>query len=303
MRGGSFPKAYCNLVLNQIGPEASMIPAAQVEKAARFAALHESGCFILPNAWDMPSAALIVEAGFPALATTSAGVAFAHGLPDGENIGRDRMLAVAGEIAARVPVPVTADLEAGYGPSPEDVADTVKRAIAVGLVGCNIEDADPSSRKLFEFDAAVARIRAGVNAAQEAGLPDFCLNARADPWLIGFGTPEQNFNEAVKRANAYLTAGARSAFVPGFFDATTVGDLAKAIKGPLNVLAYTSRDGDFSLEKLRELGVRRVSLGSSLMLAAYAFTRRSLQEIASGGSFDYAAGAISFAEMTKLLTK
>jgi 2-methylisocitrate lyase-like PEP mutase family enzyme len=280
-----------------------MIPAQQAEKAARFAALHRSDCFILPNAWDMPSAALIVEAGFPALATTSAGVAFAHGLLDGERIGRDRMLTVAGEIAARVPVPVSADLEAGYGPSPEAVADTVRRAIAAGLVGCNIEDTDPRTGKLFDFAVAVARIKAGVNASIAAGLRDFSLNARTDPWLIQMGTPEENFAEAVKRANAYLETGARSAFIPCPFEAAVIGPLAKAVQGPLNVLAFAGAKNLLPLAELRGLGVRRVTLGSSLMTATYAFTRRALQEIGSAGKFDYASDAISFAEMSKLLAK
>jgi len=280
-----------------------MIPAAQAEKAARFAALHQSGCFILPNAWDMPSAALIVEAGFPALATTSAGVAFAQGLPDGEKIGRDRMLSVAAEIAARVPVPVTVDLEAGYGPSPEDVAETIARAIAAGLVGCNIEDCDPHTGKLFEFHVAVARIQAAVSAAKEAGLPDFCLNARTDPWLTGFGTPEQNFKESVKRASAFLAVGASCAFVPGPVDPATIGSLVKGIKGPLNMLASFGGQTISSLAEMRELGVRRVSLGSSVMLATYAFTRRALQQVNEKGIFTYTQDSVSYAEMTQLLTK
>jgi 2-methylisocitrate lyase-like PEP mutase family enzyme len=277
-----------------------MIPFFQAEKAAMFADMHESGCFILPNAWDMPSAALAVEAGFPALATTSAGVAFADGLLDGEKIGRDRMLAVAAQIAARMPVPVTADLEAGYGPAPEDVADTVTQAIAAGLVGCNIEDTDPRTGKLFEFEAAVARIDAGVTAAHDAGLPAFSLNARTDPWLVGFGTPEQNFKEAVKRANAFLAVGARSAFVPGPVDAPTVVTLVKEIKGPLNILASNQM---VSQNELGAWGVRRISLGSSLMRATYGFTRQALAGLRATGECHYFTGAISFAEMTRLLTR
>jgi 2-methylisocitrate lyase-like PEP mutase family enzyme len=279
-----------------------MTHPSQHEKATRFAALHRDGCFVLPNAWDMPSAVLIAEAGFPALATTSAGVAFAQGLPDGERIGRDRMVAVAGEIARRVPLPVTADLEAGYGPRPEDVAATVTRAIAAGLVGCNIEDSDPATHKLFEFDLTVARIKAGAEAAKAAGLPAFVLNARIDPFLIGFGEPEVNFAEAVKRANACLHAGASCAFVPGPTDAATIERLAVAIEGPLNIMAV-ARGHALPVDALRELGVRRVSLGGSLMLAAYGFARDTLKALAEDGAFTYAGAAVPHGEMGKLLVK
>lgn len=280
-----------------------MVTPSQADKAAHFAKLHDSGCFVLPNAWDMPSAALIVEAGFDVMATTSAGVAFAQGLPDGELIGRDRMLAVAGEIARRVPLPVSADLEAGYGPSPDDVAETVRRAIAAGLVGCNIEDSDPASRKLFDFEQAVARVRAGVSAAKAAGLPDFVLNARTDPFLMAMGTPEQNFAEAVRRANAFLDAGARSAFVPGPVDAVTIGALAKAIRGPMNVMAI-ARGHVPPLAELRALGVRRVSLGGGLMTATYGFAKATLDAIAANGRFDFAASSgVNHGTMTALMKK
>lgn len=272
------------------------------EKAAAFWSLHESGCFVLPNAWDMPSAALIAEAGFPALATTSAGIAFAQGLPDGERLGRTRMIALCAAIARRIPLPVSADLEAGYGPTPDDVAETIRAALAAGLVGANIEDADPRTGKLFAFDLAVARIRAARAAADAAGL-SFVVNARADPYLVGFGSPQQCFDEAVRRVNAYLAAGARCAFVPGPADADTIGRLAAAVKGPLNVLGGFRGAAAPPLDTLRRLGVRRVSLGGSLMLASYTATRRALEGIRDAGVFDYANGAISNGQMTALLAK
>jgi 2-methylisocitrate lyase-like PEP mutase family enzyme len=251
----------------------------------------------------MPSAALIVEAGFDVLATTSAGVAFVQGLPDGEKIGRDRMIAVAAEIARRVPVPVSADLEAGYGPAPDDVAETVRRAIAAGLVGCNIEDSDPKTRKLLPFDQAVARIRAGVAAARAAGLPDFVLNARTDPFLMQMGTPDENFAEAVRRANAFLDAGARSSFVPGPVDAATIGALAKAIGGPLNVMAI-ARGHVPPIAELSALGVRRVSLGGGLMTATYGFAQATLKALKAGGTFDFAASSgVNHMNMTGLMQK
>lgn len=275
---------------------------SQAKKAARFAALHREGCFILPNAWDVPSAGLIAEAGFPAIATTSSGIAFAGGLPDGEKIGVERMFAMVAEIARRVPLPVTGDLESGYGPTPDHVAAAVKRAIAAGMVGANIEDTDPDSRRLFDFDLSVARIRAGVAAAAAAGLPDFVLNARTDPVLFNIGGPEAAFAEAAKRAKAYHAAGAQSVFVPGLFAEDAIARMAAAIApAPLNVMVSTGRPMP-PLDALRRAGLRRLTLGGSLMLATYGFTRRLLADLAKpGADFAYAADGITHVEMTKLV--
>jgi len=274
----------------------------QQEKAEAFAKMHEQGCFVLANAWDLPSAVLIVEAGYPCLATSSAAVAFVQGVPDGEKMGRQGMLRVVYEIARRTPVPVSADLEAGYGPSPEAVAATVRGAIAAGAVGCNIEDADPSTHKLFDFDLAVARIKVGQAAADASGVK-FVLNARTDPYLTKFGTPQQCFDESVRRAKAFLAAGVRSVFVPGIGDAETIGKMAAAVGGPLNVLGGFMGKAGLPLDELRKLGVRRVSLGGSLMLATYAATKRALAYIAATGTFTYANGAIPNGEMNKLMDK
>ncbi len=255
----------------------------QAVKAERFRALHREGCFILPNAWDFASAALIAEAGFTAMATTSSGVAFAHGLPDGERIGRERMIAIAGEIARRMPVPVTIDLEAGYGSEPEAVAASVRAAIAAGAVGCNIEDADPNDRTLFDFDLAVARIKAGVEAARAAGLPSFVLNARTDPFLLGIGDAETCTAESLRRANAFLEVGAASAFVPGPSDPAVIRRLTQGIHGPVNMMA-ASAAGAPPLETLRPLGVRRISLGGGLMQAAYGAAAKLLATLAGAGS-------------------
>jgi len=275
-----------------------MTQPAQAERAARFAAMHRSGAFILPNAWDIPSAALIAQAGFEAIATTSSGVAFALGLVDGEKIGKPRMLAVAGEIALRSPVPVTADLEAGYGAEPEAVAATVREAIAAGLVGCNIEDSDPATGQLFAFDLAVARIRAGVQAARDAGLPDFVLNARTDPYLRGFGDAAACQAEAVRRANAYAAAGAPSLFVPGPADPDAIAALARRIEGPLNVMM---RPGLLPLAEMARLGVRRVSLGGGLTGAVYGFAARTLAQLWADGDFTAAASGMTHMEMMALV--
>jgi 2-methylisocitrate lyase-like PEP mutase family enzyme len=275
-----------------------MIAPAQAEHAARFAALHRSGCFILPNAWDAPSAALIANAGYPAIATTSSGVAFSLGLVDGERIERARMLAVAGEIARRSPVPVTVDLEAGYGRTPEAVAESVRAAIAAGCVGCNIEDGDPAGAGLFDFDLSVARIRAGVEAAKAAGLPDFVLNARTDPYLRGIGDAPACLAEAVKRANAYAGVGARSLFVPGPADAKTIAALTAQIEGPVNLLLMP---GLGSLAEVGALGVRRISLGGALAGAAYGKAKAVLEKIKADGDFAAASDGLNHGQMMALV--
>jgi 2-methylisocitrate lyase-like PEP mutase family enzyme len=266
--------------------------------AAMFRDMHAGAdLIVLPNAWDAGSAALMADAGFPVIATTSAGVAFALGYPDGERIGRKRMLEICGEIAAISPVPVTGDLEAGYGPEPEAVAATVTGAIEVGLVGCNIEDAQAG--KLLDLELAVARIRAGRAAAEKAGVP-FVLNARTDPYLLRFGDAATNFAESVKRANAYLEAGATCAFVPGPGDAETVGKLVQAVKGPLNIMGGPAAAGGLDVPTLQRLGVRRLSTGGAVMQAAMADTKRALDEL-KAGTLGFAKGAYAHMAANKLM--
>ena len=273
------------------------------EKAAAFRDMHLGDAMVLlPNAWDHASAALMAEAGFPVIATTSAGIALARGYPDGEKIGRDAMLGICAEIARQSPVPVTADLEAGYGPSPEDVAATVTGAIEAGLVGCNIEDANPATRTLFDLDEAVERIRAGRAAADKLGVP-FVLNARADPYLKPVGDAEANFQEAARRCNAYLAAGATCAYVPGPSDAETVGGLVDAINGPLNILGSMAGRAGLSVSEYRNLGVRRISIGGSLMLAAATFARDAIVAMRDEGALGFAASAMPNREMNQLMAK
>lgn len=269
-------------------------------KAKTFRGLHHGPeVLVLPNAWDEASAALMVAAGFPAIATTSSGVANAQGFPDGEHIGQARMLAIAASIARHAGVPVTADLVAGFGNAPAAVADTVGKAITAGLVGCNIEDGDQATGKLMDFDLAVARIGAGAEAADKAGLSDFVINARVDPYLRGFGEPAACFDEAVRRANAYLAAGAGSAFVPGPVDADTVGRLAQAIDGPMNVMA--GRPGTLPVAEYRALGVARISTGGSLALATLGLLRDALATLKAEGTFGYGKNAMSHPEANKLM--
>ena len=273
------------------------------DKARRFSDMHAApGIIVLPNAWDIGSAVIMADAGFPAIATTSAGIAFAQGLPDGERISKEKMLEVAAAIAASVPVPVTADLEAGYGPKPEHVAKTVKEAIDAGLAGCNIEDA-MSRGTLYDFEEACDRIRAGAEAVKKAGIA-FVLNARTDPYLSQIGDEKFNFAESVRRANAYLAAGATSAFVPGWLDAKTITQLAHEIDGPLNLLgAFSGRASPYTVAELESFGVKRVTIGGSLMGSVLGHIRRAMTELKATGTFSYPEGGIPNAESGKLFEK
>jgi 2-methylisocitrate lyase-like PEP mutase family enzyme len=275
------------------------------EKATAFSDAHRGPAIVvLPNAWDPGTAILMAAAGFPFIATTSAGMAFAQGVPDGQRLERSRMLELVGRIAAAVDVPVSADLEAGYGPRPEDVATTVDGAIAAGVVGCNIEDStgDPG-RPLLELELAAERIRAGAEAVRSSDLP-FVLNARIDPYLVRLGTPEENFTESVRRAHAYREAGAGCLYVPGVTDAGAIGRLAREIDGPLNVLgAFGGASSPLTVSELEALGVRRVSIGGSLAVAALALVRRAAAELRERGTFSYTREAMTNREVNALMAR
>lgn len=278
---------------------------SQAEKGARFKRSHiEPGIVVLPNAWDAASAILMAEVGFPAIATTSAGIAFAMGLQDGQRMTRDRMLKTVAQIVAAVPVPVTADLEGGYGRRPEDVAITVRGALKVGAVGCNIEDSSGDANSpLLDLQFACDRIQAGAEAARNASVP-FVLNARVDPYLARPGAGAANFTEAVERANAYRSAGADCLFVIGPMDADTIVRLAREIDGPLNVLgARGGASRCLSVVELERLGIKRVSIGGSLATAALGFVQRALQELYENGTCSYAQTGLSHSEVDRIIAK
>jgi len=212
------------------------------KKAETLRRLHQGPeILVLPNAWDVASARVVEEAGYPAIATTSAGVAFALGYPDGERISRDEMLEAVGRIARRVRVPVTADLEAGYGPEPADTEETIRRAIDGGVVGANIEDGTHRREQpLCSMNLAVARVHAARRAADAAGIP-FVINARTDSYLaarlFNLAADGRCFEETVHRGRAYVEAGADCIFIPGLADRDTIGRLVAAIGAPINILA------------------------------------------------------------------
>ncbi|MPY69858.1 MAG: isocitrate lyase/phosphoenolpyruvate mutase family protein [Alphaproteobacteria bacterium] len=275
------------------------MPEDQAARAARFAEMHGAdGILVLPNAWDAISACVLAEAGFEALATTSGGCAFSLGYGDGENIPMNEMAAAVGRIVRAVRVPVSADMEAGYGSSPEDVAGCVRATLAAGAVGINIEDSDKSgAAPLLDFALSVARIEAAVAAAREAGVPAV-INARTDGFH--FGSDGATFDEAVRRANAYLSAGAGCAFVPFVRDAETIGALTKAIDGPMNVLAGP---GTPPVAELAALGVKRVTVGSNITKAALVAARKAAEELRDSGTYEFARGAYTQPEVHALLKK
>ncbi|MGE0745974.1 MAG: isocitrate lyase/phosphoenolpyruvate mutase family protein [Rhodospirillales bacterium] len=272
----------------------------QRARADAFRKLHQGpDILLLPNAWDVASAMLLAEAGFPAIATTSAGVAFLYGYADGQVITRDEMLAMVRPIAERVPVPVTADMEAGYGPRPEDVAETVRRTIEAGAVGLNLEDGTHKvEAPLMDMTLMVERVRAAREAADAAGVP-IVINARTDGFWTG-GAGAAVFDDAVKRANAYRKAGADCLFVPFVSDGPLIGRLAKEIDGPVNVLAVAKTP---PVPELQALGVRRVSVGGAIARAAYGVVRQAAQELKSTGTWGFMAGAVPHPEMNKLLSR
>lgn len=247
---------------------------------------------VLPNAWDAGSARIFVEAGYPALATTSAGIAFSLGHPDGERISRDAMLAAVSRITSRVAVPVTADMEAGYGRTPDAVAETVRAVLDAGAVGMNLEDRI-GEEPLLDFTLAVERVRAARQAADEAGVP-VVINARTDAFSPTMG----GLPEAIRRGNAFRTAGADSVFVPFVGDSGTIERLVNEIAAPLNILGAPNAP---SLRELATLGVRRVTFGSAPMRATLGLVRRMAREWKEKGTYGtLEAYGIPFAELQKL---
>ena len=270
--------------------------AALIARARAFRDLHDAGGLLLPNAWDALSARVLGAAGFPAIATASAAIAFARGIPDGEHIGRDAMLAGIGLIVRQVDVPVTADVEAGYGPDLADIDATVAGVIDAGAVGINLEDALPGGSPsagapdhaqgapaaLWPLDEASARVAAARAAADRAGVP-LVINARTDVFLLGLGEDdEERVAVATERGRAYLDAGADVVFLPGVRDPTLVRRLVDTIGGPVSLLAGP---GTGAAAELFAAGACRISTGPHLQLSAMGHLRRVATTLRDTGSF------------------
>ncbi len=277
----------------------TMTPVTQRDCAEAFRRLHAGpAILVLPNAWDAATARLVEATGFPAIATSSAGVAWALGYADGERISRDEMLAVVRRIASSVRVPVTADMEAGYGPTAEAAAETARGVIAAGAVGLNIEDGTNEGR-LVDIALHEDRIRAIREAGAVAGVP-LVINARTDAFEVRDWSAADRFTAAVRRANAYRAAGADCLFVPHVNDGDTIGRLAREVAGPLNVIAGPPAP---PIPELERLGVRRASLGPRIAQAALGMVRRALTELRERGTYESMTDlVIPFAELQRLVS-
>ena len=273
-------------------------PRARLDARRRaFRALHTTGCFVIPNPWDVGSARYLQQLGFPALATTSAGFAFSQGLPDSDQaVSRDRSLSHIADVVAAVDLPVSADFASGYGLEPQDVAESVTRCVATGVAGLSIEDAtgDPSS-PLYDLPTAIARVRAAREAIDRTG-EDVLLTARAECYHVGQSNP---FPETVRRLQAYAAAGADVLFAPGVQAPEEIQALVDAVRPkPLNLLVV--RDIGLHVDDLAALGVRRISVGGALALAAWTGFTRAAETLKSEGSFAGLAGLVSYATINNL---
>ena len=271
----------------------------QKSKAIAFRAMHRGPkILLLPNAWDVASARIFEDAGFGAIATTSAGVAFTLGYPDGQKISRTEMFARVARIAKALKVPVTADVEGGYGDRPEDAARTARDVIEAGAVGMNLEDStgDPT-RPLVGMSLQVEKIHAVREAALKAGVL-VVLNARTDVYLAEVGPAEKRYEETVRRLLAYRDAGTDSVFVPGLRDPETIRRLVQDAKCPLNILGGP---GSPPAPELEKLGVARVSVGSAPMRATLGLLARIADELKKTGTYASLEDGIPYADVNRML--
>jgi 2-methylisocitrate lyase-like PEP mutase family enzyme len=263
-----------------------------------FRELHKSGCFVLPNPWDIGSAVYLHHLGFKALATTSSGFAFSRGLPDDIHANpRDAVLAHFREIVAATPLPVNADFQNGHADEPERVAENVKLCVATGVAGLSIEDSTGNqSKPLYDLELAIERIKAARKAIDESGVP-VVLTARCEAWLVGANEP---FATAMKRLTAYSEAGADCLYAPGVLTAEEISAIVKSVSPkPVNVIA-SRPDPVLTVAKLTELGVRRISVGSALARVAWGAFIRAARELATEGTFGAFGDAAPGLELNQL---
>ena len=267
----------------------------QSAKGLAFAALHaRDAAFIIPNPWDIGTARLLATMGFEALATTSAGYAFSVGRPD-NTISRDDTIAHAAAIAAATDLPVSADLENGFGDDPESVAETIRMAAAAGLVGGSIEDASGRTNcEPYEIALAAERILAAAEVVR--GLPfRFMLTARAENFLVG----RPDLSDTIKRLQAYQEAGADVLYAPGLQSADAIATVVRSVDRPVNVVMGLA-GAQLALATLSALGVKRISVGSALARTALGAVLRAGREMRERGTFEFARDAVAYAEVNKM---
>jgi 2-methylisocitrate lyase-like PEP mutase family enzyme len=272
---------------------------SQKQKAEEFRTLHHSNhILILPNAWDVPSARAFEDAGFPAVATSSAALAVSLGYPDGEKVGKEEFFSVVKRIVDRLAVPLSVDIESGFGTTRGQLSDTIRRVIAVGGVGINIEDiSNFESKSLFAVEKQVERIRAVRNVSDSLGIP-LVINARTDTFRYGSGNETARLEEAVRRANAYAEADADCLYPMGLTDKDAITGFVNAVNKPVNIMA---RKGAPTIPELEKIGVKRLSLGPGPLYAAMGLLRKIARELKQSGTYTaLLAEAITFDELNAL---
>lgn len=264
----------------------------QADKGRAFRALHYGQrAFLIPNPWDAGTARLLAHLGFEALATTSAGYAFFAGKQD-NTIERDEMMAHVAAIVAATDLPVSADLENGFGDAPEYVAETIRMGAAAGLAGGSIEDmSHHPGHPIYPFEQAVERVRAAAEAAHALPFP-FTLTARAENYLAG----RRDLKDTIQRLQAYQEAGADVLYAPGLTSREEIAELVRSVDRPVNVVMGL-QGAQFSLDELSALGVKRISVGSALSRAALGAFLRAAREMKEQGTFTFAEEAVSYREI------
>lgn len=273
--------------------------ATQPEKAEIFRELHHrKGLLVLPNAWDIPSARIFEDAGFPAIATSSAALDVSVGYPDGERIPKPELFAIVRRIAHVLSVPLSVDIESGFGESMEELADTIRRVVEAGGIGVNVEDAShPHGRGLRATKDQAERIRTIREVSDSLGVP-LVINARTDAFNLVQGDAKEKITEAILRSKAYEAAGADCLYPMGLVDRDAIRSFAEAVHTPMNVMV---RRGTPPVPELERLGVKRLSLGPSPMYAAMGLLRRAAGELKEKGTYEaLTSGAITYEELNAL---
>ena len=271
---------------------------SQTDKAEDFRALHHGKqILILPNAWDVPSARVFEDEGFPAVATSSAGLMVSLGYPDGQVISRDEYMSAVGRISRILSVPLSADIVAGFGTTPKEVLATVREVLKAGAIGINIEDFAHATKKLFPIATQAEKLKAIKKLGETSGIP-LVINARTDAFRFAPGDEGVRLKEAIRRAIAYRDAGADCVYPMGLFDAASIRVFVQTLDFPVNVMV---RKGLPRVDELERLGVARVSFGPSASYAAMGLLKRAAREVLENGTYEsLLAGAITFEELNSL---
>jgi 2-methylisocitrate lyase-like PEP mutase family enzyme len=298
VEGGSSVPSVSPGLSNILGLDGSSTAMDQAQKAEAFRRLHDmDDTLILPNAWDVPSARIFEDEGFPAVATSSAGMLVSLGYPDGEEIPRGEFVSAVARIARVLSIPLSVDVVGGFGDSPEGVSRSVKAVIAAGAIGINVEDFNHATKMLLPVEKQLARLKALVKL-RERGRVHFVINARTDALRFGMGGDDERMDEAIRRASEYRDIGADCVYPMGLTDSDSITKFVRALNCPINVMI---RRGLPSIPELKRLKVARVSFGPAASYAALGLLKRASKELKERGTYgNLLDGAISFDELNAL---